>query len=372
MRAAFGGGGKLHHFGLQQDALEQLVDAGSCFGGDADEGAVAAEVFGDKAKGDQIVSGFVGVGAVLVDFGDGGDDGRARGFGLFVGFFGLGHHAVVGCDDEDDDVGGFGSAFAHGGESGVPRGVDEGDQAARGMGLVGADALGDAPGFAAGDFGGADAVKEAGFAVVDVAHDGDHGRARDGLRVLRGGFGLFLGPILEAVAFCGDGFMAHFFDQDHGGFLVELLVDGGGLAEFEKVGDQAGCLFVHALGQIAYGDGFGHGDFDENLLGGLLAGRAAVFALFAPEAEFAGGFGPAGGFLAALVVVAGFAVAAFGGGRGRGRGRLGFGLALGGADDACGRRRLFGDRRGLPELGGGRRLLRGRRGLGGRGLFGGL
>ena len=45
--------------------------------------------------------------------------------------------------------------------------------------LVGADVLGDAAGLAGGDLGLADGVEQRGLAVVDVAHDRDHGGALD-------------------------------------------------------------------------------------------------------------------------------------------------------------------------------------------------
>ena len=44
--------------------------------------------------------------------------------------------------------------------------------------LIGADVLRDAAGFARDDVGLADGVEQRRLAVVDVAHDGDHGRAR--------------------------------------------------------------------------------------------------------------------------------------------------------------------------------------------------
>ena len=44
--------------------------------------------------------------------------------------------------------------------------------------LVGADVLRDSAGFAPGHVGGADRVEQAGLAVIDVAHDGDHRRTR--------------------------------------------------------------------------------------------------------------------------------------------------------------------------------------------------
>jgi len=72
---------------------------------------------------------------------------------------------------------------AHGGERLVAGGVDEGDRTTVDRDLRGTDGLGDAAGLARGDAGVTDGVEKRRLAVVDVAHDGDHGRTR--LEVLR-------------------------------------------------------------------------------------------------------------------------------------------------------------------------------------------
>ncbi len=89
---------------------------------------------------------------------------------------------VVGGDDQDDDVRDLGATGTHGGKRLVTRGVDEGDLATVDGDLGSADVLRDAAGLAAPDVGVADGVEQAGLTVVDMAHDGDHGRA--GLEVL--------------------------------------------------------------------------------------------------------------------------------------------------------------------------------------------
>ena len=97
---------------------------------------------------------------------------------MIDGFDRLGHDPVVGGDDEHHDVGDLGAAGAHGREGLVARGVDEGDQLAVALDLVGADVLGDAAGLTGHDVSGADAVEEERLAVVHVAHDRDDRRAR--------------------------------------------------------------------------------------------------------------------------------------------------------------------------------------------------
>ncbi len=91
----------------------------------------------------------------------------------------LRHDAVVGRDDEHDDVGDLGAAGAHQRERLVAGRVEEDHAAAvADVDVVRADVLRDAAGLALGDARLADRVEQRGLAVVDVAHDGDDGRAR--------------------------------------------------------------------------------------------------------------------------------------------------------------------------------------------------
>ena len=93
----------------------------------------------------------------------------------------LRHDAVVGGDDEHDDVGDATGAGAHGGERLMARRVEERDGATvvADDRLVRPDVLRDAAGLAGDDARLADRVQEARLAVVDVADD-RHDRARAG------------------------------------------------------------------------------------------------------------------------------------------------------------------------------------------------
>ena len=72
----------------------------------------------------------VGVGARLVDLVDGDDDRDLGRLGVVDRLDRLRHDAVVGGDDEDDDVGHLGAAGAHRGEGLVAGRVEEDDVAA--------------------------------------------------------------------------------------------------------------------------------------------------------------------------------------------------------------------------------------------------
>jgi predicted TPR repeat methyltransferase len=79
---------------------------------------------------------------------------------------------------EDHEVGDLAAARAHRREGLVAGRVEERDHAARRLHVVRADVLGDAARLAHRHARLADRVEERGLAVVDVAHHGDHRRAR--------------------------------------------------------------------------------------------------------------------------------------------------------------------------------------------------
>ena len=72
--------------------------------------------------------------------------------------------------------------------------------------------------------------------MVDVAHDGDHRRARQLLGVVRGR-GFLFGEGFRVVQLGGQRLVAHFLDDDHRRLLVELLVDGDHLAQLHQLLD---------------------------------------------------------------------------------------------------------------------------------------
>ena len=180
---AFGGairvGPQIQQLGLQADRLEQLVDAGPLQGRDLDLERLARHALDHDLVLQQGRAHAIGIRARHVDLVDGHDHRHAGGLGVIDGLHRLRHDAVVGGDHQHHDVGHLGAALAHGGERLVARRVDERDLLAVGRHhLIGADVLGDAACLAGRNVGVADGVEQRGLAVVDVAHDGDDGRAR--------------------------------------------------------------------------------------------------------------------------------------------------------------------------------------------------
>src|SRR5690606_36029361 len=166
------GGLQLENLGLQQNGFEQLVDAGTGFGRNRDEGSVAAPLFRNHVQRGQAVLDVVRIGFRLVHLVHRDHDRHASRFRVLHGFLGLRHHTAVSSDDENDDVGGLGTTGTHLGERGVTGGIKEGDHAAVGLHVVGTDVLGDATRLTGSHLGTTDVVEQRGLAMVDVTHHG--------------------------------------------------------------------------------------------------------------------------------------------------------------------------------------------------------
>ena len=81
------------------------------------------------------------------------------------------HHGVVGCDDDDGDIGNLSTAGTHGSERLMTRGIKEGDATTiRELNIVGSNVLGDTTSLTSDDVGVADVVEQRSLTMVDMTH----------------------------------------------------------------------------------------------------------------------------------------------------------------------------------------------------------
>ena len=189
---------------------------------------------------------------------------------MLDGLDGLRHDAIVRRHHQNDDVRDLGAAGPHGREGGVPRGIQEGDHAPACLDVIGADVLGDATGLARRHLGAADVIQEGGLAVVDVTHDGDHGRAGHLGHFAQFPLQLEHEGVFDALLLGGNGLVAHLLHQQGGGIRVQGLVDGDRQALLEEFPDDVRHLGGHARGQLGDGNGRGNLDLAHHLHGGTL------------------------------------------------------------------------------------------------------
>ena len=171
---------EIQNFRLEQDLLQQLLDADALLGRHLGKQDIAAPLFGDHAGLGQFPLYPFRVGIGFVDLVDGHHQGHSRGLGMVDGLGGLFHDAVVRRHHQHHQVRDLGASGPHGRKGLMARSVqkDHFPLLFRQFDVVGADMLGNAAGFPFGDPGPADGVQERSLAVVHVAHDGDHRRPR--------------------------------------------------------------------------------------------------------------------------------------------------------------------------------------------------
>ncbi len=92
------------------------------------------------------------------------------------GLQGLGHHPVVGGDNQNYKIGDFRAAGTHGSKRLMTGGIKKNNLAPICGNMVGADVLCNSTGFGFRYFGFADNIQQGGFTVVNMAHDGNHRR----------------------------------------------------------------------------------------------------------------------------------------------------------------------------------------------------
>ena len=170
---------QVEQFGLQQDRFLQLVEIGLLQRRHLDVEHLAAKLLDDDLVLQQFLADPVGSRVGPVDLVDRDDDRNLGRLRVADRLDGLLHDAVIGGDDQHDDVGDIGAARTHRGKGLMARRVDERDLLAVGeRHAVGADMLRDAAGLAAGHVGLAQRVEQRGLAVIDMAHDRDDRGAR--------------------------------------------------------------------------------------------------------------------------------------------------------------------------------------------------
>ena len=101
-----------------------------------------------------------------------------RGLGVINRFDRLRHNAVVGGNDQHNDVGDIRAARAHRGERGVAWSIDKRNLVAIVIDTVRADVLRDPAGFASCDARLPNRIQQTGFTMIDVPHESDNRRAR--------------------------------------------------------------------------------------------------------------------------------------------------------------------------------------------------
>jgi hypothetical protein len=254
---ACGIGFQILQIGHEQDHLQQQIQVDPHLGGNGHHHGIAAPILRQQAAIGELLLDALRLGIRLVDLVNGDDDGDLGCAGVVDGFQGLRHHAVVGRHHQHHDIGDFGAAGAHAGERFVAWSIDEDHFASVFFNVVCADVLGDSAGFLAGHVGFADGVQQRGFTMIDVSHDGDHGRAFEQILLFFGNLIFLLRFFFVSNCAGGSSELACHLRRELG---IERLVDRSqNVAVHQFLDDHTG-LHIQLLGKFLHRDAFRDGN----------------------------------------------------------------------------------------------------------------
>ena len=240
----------------QQNHFEQPRDIDLGLRRNFDHHRVAAPFLRHQIAIGELPLDAFGLRAGNVNFIDGHDNGNFRGPRVIDGFFGLRHHAVIGRNDENDDVGDLRTPRTHACERFVARRIDENDAPIVDAHFVRANVLRDPAGFSGGDIGFANGVEQTRLAMIDVAHNGDNRRPR---RKIAGSF-FVLGFFLHHLLLEGNDLdnAVKGFGKLRRSLHVKRLIDAGKHALIHQRLQQFLRANVEFLRKLADGNAFGH------------------------------------------------------------------------------------------------------------------
>ena len=245
---------QVEHLSFEQHLLQQLVDTNALLGTDFLTLILAAPLLDQQVHVGQVFAYLVGIGSRLINLVDGKHHRHVGSLGMGDGLLGGRHHRVVGCNDDDGNIGDLSTTGTHGGECLVTRGVEESDlSAVLQFHVVGTDVLRDTTGLTGNHVGIADEVEQRRLTVVDMTHDG-HDRSTTEQVVL-------------VVGLLGDGFLhfsrhifggeAELLGHEVDGLRIQALVDAHHDAHRHAGADDLDHRHVHHRGQFADGDELG-------------------------------------------------------------------------------------------------------------------
>ena len=171
-------------------------------------------------------------------------------------FDSLGHNAVIGCNNQYDDIGNLGSARTHHRKGFVTGRIKEGNISLGSRHHIGADMLRNTAEFMGSNISAANSVQRLGLTVVNMSHNSNNRRTCQQLGIfITNGFDN--GLIIEADDF----YIAFVFrSKDGRSICIDGLIHCYHHAHFHQLTDKFRCFKVHLSSQFRNGNRFHHFD----------------------------------------------------------------------------------------------------------------
>ena len=177
---------------------------------------------------------------------------------------GLRLDAIIGSDDQDDDISRSCTTRTHRCKGRVPGRIQKCNFSLVDVDRVRTDMLGDTAGLAGRDLGVAYVIEQSGLAMIDVSHDGNDWCPYD----LITGWRLICQQVcidIRAADRLGD--MTQLFHHQDRSVLIDDLVNRHHRAHVEQDLDDFIALHCHLLRKLRHGNAFGNLDLADNRCG---------------------------------------------------------------------------------------------------------
>ena len=164
---------QVEHVSLEEHLVEQIVNTDTLLGTDFLALILTTPLLNEQVHVSQVLTDTVWVSTWLINLVDSEYHWYTGSLRMSDSLLGSWHHRVIGCDDDDGDIGSLGTTGTHGGKRLVTWSIKEGYLATAFQGhTIGTDMLGNTTRLTGNHIGIADIVEQRGLTVVYVTHDG--------------------------------------------------------------------------------------------------------------------------------------------------------------------------------------------------------
>ena len=242
---------QVEHISLKEHLVEQIVNTDTLLGTDFLALILTTPLLNEQVHVSQVLTDTVWVSTWLINLVDCEYHWHTGSLRMSDSLFGSRHHRVIGCDDDDGDIGSLGTTGTHGGKRLVTWSIKEGYLATAFQGhTIGTDMLGNTTRLTGNHIGIADIVEQRGLTMVYVTHHGYDWSTRNQVVLII----LFLAHGLLNLGTHVFGLETELLSHHIDGFSIQTLVDRYHDTYTHQGRDNLSNADIHHRSQLANGN----------------------------------------------------------------------------------------------------------------------
>ena len=242
---------QIKHISLEEHLVEQIVNTDTLLGTDFLALILTTPLLNEQVHVSQVLTDTVWVGTWLINLVDSEYHWYTGSLRMSDSLLGSWHHRVIGCDDDDGDIGSLGTTGTHGGKRFVTWSIQEGYLATTVQSnTVSTDVLSNTTRLTGNHIGIADIIEQRGLTVVNVTHHGyDWSTWNQVVLII-----LFLAHSLLNLSTHVFGLETELLSHHVDGLCIQTLVDRNHDTYTHQGRDNLSNADVHHRSQLANGN----------------------------------------------------------------------------------------------------------------------